>query len=189
VLAQVSDDELLERLLGRRIEGRSLVSLLELELDGLREAGLSEVEASAVSVVAEIARRHQPRDLEEGPIRDPAQVVTLLSELRHSGSTQLILILLDHRHRLLATIRAAQSTKGCPQASAEVLSEHAQRAHAVLAIMVHNHLDGTAEPTEADVRFTTQVRRGLEMVGVDLVDHVVITRRDWFSFRRAGLLN
>ena len=189
MLAQVSDDELLERLIGRRIEGRSLISLLELEQHRLREAGLSDAEAAAVSVVAEIARRHQPRDADESPIGDPAHVVSLLSELRSSGSSQLILILLDHRHRLLTKICAGQSAKGCPQASPQVLSEHAQRAGAKSAIIVHNHLVGAAAPTAADLRFTADVRQGFEVVGVDLVDHVVITRRDWFSLRRAGLLN
>jgi DNA repair protein RadC len=189
VLAQVSDDELLERLLGRRIEGRSLVSLLELELDGLREAGLSDVEVSAVSVIAEIARRHQPRDVEEGPIRHPAQVVSLLGELRSSGSSKLILMLLDRRHRLLATICAWRSADGCPNASPAVLTRHAQRAHASSAIIVHNHPDGVAAATATDLRFTARVRRACESVEVDLVDHIVVTRRDWFSFRRAGLLN
>ena len=41
MLARVSDDELLERLIGKRIVGRSLLSLLELDLEGLHQAGLS----------------------------------------------------------------------------------------------------------------------------------------------------
>lgn len=188
MLEQVSDDELLERLLGRRIEGRSLVSLLELELDGLREEGLSEEEASAVSVVAEIARRHQPRDVVERPVHDPAQVVSLLGELRRSSSAKLILLLLDRRHGLLATVCAGQSAVGCPQPPPEVITRHAQSAHASSAIIAHNHLDGAAAATAADMRFTAQVRHRLEIVDVDLLDHVVVTRRDWFSFRRARLL-
>lgn len=140
MLAQVSDDELLQRLIGRRIKGHSLVALLELGWDELAEAGLSNAEASVVTIAAEVARRHQPRDPDGGPIRDPAQVVSLLGDLRLSASANLILMLLDRRNRLMATICIGQSAKGCPKSSPTVLTEHAQRAGAASVILAHTQI-------------------------------------------------
>jgi DNA repair protein RadC len=188
VLDKVSDDELLKRLIGRRVDGPSLGSLLELEREGMREAGLSEAEASAVSVVAEIARRHQPRDTELEPLRYPAQAVSLLSDLRRSGSAQLILMNLDRRQRLLSAICASQAAGGCAIASPAAVTEQAQLAAATSVIIAHNHLRGFATPTSADVTFTGETGRSLGTVGIDLMDHLVVARRGWFSFRREGLL-
>ncbi|MDQ6877207.1 MAG: hypothetical protein M3082_05820 [Candidatus Dormibacteraeota bacterium] len=189
MLAQVSDDELLERLIGRRVEGRSLISLLELERDGLRKAGLSDAEASRVNAAAEIARRHQPRETDQRKIHSPAAAVSLLGDLRRSPSAQMISMLLDRRQRLLAAICVSQMSEGCAIASPAKVTEEAQRAGAASVIIAHNHLRGVATPTAPDATFTGETGRALRTVGIDLMDHLVLTRRNWFSFRRESLLD
>ena len=49
-------------------------------------------------------------------------------------------------------------------------------------IMVHNHPGGTTKPSRADIRETARLKDSLAMLGVEMVDHVIISGRRFYSF-------
>ncbi|MBR6001362.1 MAG: DNA repair protein RadC [Bacteroidales bacterium] len=49
-------------------------------------------------------------------------------------------------------------------------------------ILVHNHPGGTTKPSRADIQETTRLKNSLDMLGVELVDHVIISGRRFYSF-------
>lgn len=55
-------------------------------------------------------------------------------------------------------------------------------------VMAHNHPGGERSPSEADYALTRRLARGLYLVDVELVDHLVFTRDHCESFRARGLL-
>jgi len=55
------------------------------------------------------------------------------------------------------------------------------------AILVHNHPSGDPQPSAEDIQMTRKVRRALEAIDVELVDHLVISRRGYVSFAECGL--
>jgi DNA repair protein RadC len=55
-------------------------------------------------------------------------------------------------------------------------------------ILIHNHPSGKAEPSDADRLFTRKCERVLTEIEVELVDHIIIARDKWVSFRMLGLL-
>lgn len=52
---------------------------------------------------------------------------------------------------------------------------------AVGVIIAHNHPSGNPEPTEADMIVTTQVKSAGTILGIDLLDHIVITNETFKS--------
>jgi DNA repair protein RadC len=58
-----------------------------------------------------------------------------------------------------------------------------QGAHSVL--LAHNHPSGFAAPTTADLEFTKRLLKGGQVLGVEVVDHLVITARGWRSLRES----
>jgi DNA repair protein RadC len=190
VLAQVSDDELIQRLLGRKVDG-CLAALLELDRDGLSQAGLSLEETSTVLVVAEISRRHQPADESLPRITDPRAAVSQLGELRRSTTARMIMLLLDRGRRLRGTIWTGEAvvSASCPTVAPQAVASLASDAGASSAILAHNHLHGDSAPTAADVVFTRAVRKACAESGVELTDHLVVTPRGWVSLRKERLLD
>ena len=62
-----------------------------------------------------------------------------------------------------------------------------ERARAV--IIGHNHPSNTNSPSNADRRITKRVKECGELLGIDLIDHVITTPKgDYFSFSDEGLI-
>ncbi|ABL65640.1 JAB domain-containing protein [Chlorobium phaeobacteroides] len=63
-------------------------------------------------------------------------------------------------------------------------------ANANAIILVHNHPSGNPEPSNADKQVTKQIRSSADIIGIELLDHVIIgSNGNHFSFRQEGLFN
>ncbi len=59
---------------------------------------------------------------------------------------------------------------------------------AVQLILVHNHPGGTLKPSEADKDITDQLIQAGRILKVTVLDHLIITETDYYSFAESGLL-
>ena len=59
---------------------------------------------------------------------------------------------------------------------------------ALTVVMYHNHPSGEAEPSEADKMLTKQTFVAMSAMGIDLFDHLIITKDNYYSFKDHGLL-
>ena len=95
--------------------------------------------------------------------------------------------LLDTRNRL---IRMAEISVGSLDSSIvhprEVFKE-AVAASAASVIFVHNHPSGDTEPSPDDLALTKRLVEAGEIMGIDVLDHVIIGGRDFLSLKREGL--
>ena len=55
-------------------------------------------------------------------------------------------------------------------------------------IIAHNHPSGTLEPSRADQQITTRLKDVAKLVGIELLDHVIISKQGYYSFSDEGLL-
>ena len=63
----------------------------------------------------------------------------------------------------------------------------AVRENAPSIIVVHNHPSGDPTPSEEDVRVTRQLREAAQLMDIELVDHVIISRGRFVSMKEKGL--
>lgn len=56
-------------------------------------------------------------------------------------------------------------------------------------ILVHNHPSGNVEPSEEDIELTKRLKKSGEILGINVIDHVIISTGTYFSFSETGLLN
>ena len=54
--------------------------------------------------------------------------------------------------------------------------------------LAHNHPSGVSAPSKADLLATRSLRALLSAIGIELVDHMIVTRADAFSMKSAGLI-
>lgn len=62
----------------------------------------------------------------------------------------------------------------------------ADRAASV--IIAHNHPSGDPQPSENDLRVYEQLAGAAKILGLRILDHVIVTRKNYFSFQEAGLI-
>ena len=64
----------------------------------------------------------------------------------------------------------------------------AVRYSAARIILAHNHPSGNTEPSEADFSFTRRVVDAGELMGIEVIDHVIIGEQEYLSLREEGLM-
>lgn len=96
-------------------------------------------------------------------------------------------LFLDSRHRVIAYRELFRGTiDGASVHPREVVRE-AMRTNAAAVIFAHNHPSGEAEPSQADLRITQQLKDALALVDVRVLDHFIVGS-DIVSFAERGLL-
>jgi DNA repair protein RadC len=69
----------------------------------------------------------------------------------------------------------------------EVIKEAINHAAAAV-VFIHNHPSGNPEPSEEDKRVTKLLKSACQVVGVNVLDHVIIGDKGYFSFADSGIL-
>jgi DNA repair protein RadC len=130
------------------------------------------------------------RAVERGtPIQTAAQVEDCLRarlvDLEHE---ELHVLGLDTHNRVLTHFVAAVGTLNQVYACPRDVFRPLVREAAHRAIVVHNHPSGDSLPSEGDDELTARLAEAGELMGIDLLDHVVLARAGPFSFAEAGRL-
>lgn len=60
--------------------------------------------------------------------------------------------------------------------------------NAYSVVLVHNHPSGDPEPSEDDLTITKRLIEAGKILGIEVVDHVIIAKNNYFSFKDRGLL-
>jgi len=189
----MDDDELLVRLIGssarNKVRDCDLGSLLALPADQLASTGLSPACRSRILVAAEMARRHQPPAQAPRGITRPRDVVALCQEIRASSVEKLAVLCLDTAGRLLdKQVVAVGAVAHVGIAPREVfVSGILAQANSI--VLVHNHPSGNVRPSAEDIAFTGRMVEAARLLGIDLLDHLIVGRRAFFSFREGGLMS
>ena len=125
----------------------------------------------------------------EGPdLRGPADVVAYLGpELADLAQEQLRVALLDSKNRVIGTQLVYQGGINATSIRLADCFREAVARGAAAVIFAHNHPSGDPTPSPEDVRLTREAGRVAEMLGIELLDHIVIGRQGHVSLRERGL--
>ena len=95
-----------------------------------------------------------------------------------------IVVLLNNRWELLGCTTLSTGTLTSTDARAREIVELALRHHATSVILAHNHPSGFAVPSPQDIDTTRRLIYGLELVDVNLLDHLVFSNDEFVSMRQ-----
>jgi DNA repair protein RadC len=197
----LSDVELVALVLGG---GRSIargLSLLEGfgGLAGLEAAephelcaapGVGQAGAAALCAAFELGRRLQQLSLPHATsVRSPRDVSAFVRAMLGPSAQEVFVILgLDARQRVRMVRTVAVGTLSQVDVHPREVFRPLVRAAMHSVIVVHNHPSGEAEPSTADVELTHRLADVGRLVGIPLLDHLVVTRKDMVSLATLGLL-
>lgn len=168
------------------LRGLAGASLADLQ----RTPGVGAVKAIQIAACFELGKRLMALPEEHRrAITTPEEAAALLSpEMRHLDVEVFRALLLDTKSRL---IRIETITKGTLDSSLVHPREVFKCAMAVSAaslVVCHNHPTGDPRPSPDDLKVTRRLRDAGEVVGIELVDHIIIGGSKWVSLKREGLI-
>jgi DNA repair protein RadC len=203
--AALADAELLALLLRTGIAGTGVLQLAQSLLDrfgglaGLLHAdvqslksikGLGPAKRAELAAVLEIARRVLAERLAERPGFEQPQAVKdyLRLQLAALDHETFGVMFLDAQHRLLVFETLFRGTLTHTAVHPREVAKRALALNAAAVVLAHNHPSGLAEPSRADELITQSIRQALQLVEVQVLDHVVVGRNGTVSFAQRGLL-
>lgn len=69
-----------------------------------------------------------------------------------------------------------------------IVMQYAILSNSTRIIIAHNHPSGKVQPSKADSDVTEKLTAALKIFGIGLLDHIIITRDDAYSFANEGKL-
>ena len=202
----LGDNELVALLLGTGMRSRGALAVAQDVLDaaggagGLTRIGVDDLtrvpgvgssRAARLLAAVELGRRVLTRPAEDRPrFRTSADVGQFLLA-RYGGHREerFGVVMLDAKLRLL---RAETISIGSLDASVahprEVFRAAALASASAIAVF-HNHPSGDPTPSADDVALTSRLVAAGDVMGIDVVDHIILGAGCWYSFRDAGTLS
>ena len=195
----LKNEELMALLLGRGVQGkdvrklsREIVALLDkglkhLTLDGLCEIhGLGTAKASQILAAIELGKRYLIRSNKR--ITDASEVYRELKAFTHRSQEYFLTITLDGASHIIETRTVFIGTLNQSLVHPREVFADAIADRAAGIIIAHNHPSGTLSPSQADIQITHRLNDVAKLVGIELLDHVILTKEGYYSFSDEGVL-
>jgi DNA repair protein RadC len=203
--ARLGDNELLAIVLGQGSQSASALELANLVLDrvggvvgltrtgfeSLRRArGVGPAKAAQMLAAVELGRRTLLNGTERRTaFASPRELAAyLIPRFSARGVEHFGIVLLDARQRLLKAVTLTVGTLDCSVVHPRDVFREAFEGSAAAIVLFHNHPSGDPTPSVDDARLTWRMVEAGELLGVDVLDHLVLADARYYSFREDGRL-
>lgn len=204
----LSLQELLSLIFGRGVKGESVAIISQKliglfgSLDKLSEASVEELKtikglglakACQIKACFEISKRLiKEESLNKHKsiiVRSPKDIFPLLKEkIVNFHKEYYMAVSLDNRNKVISidiiSIGTLTSSLIHPRETFEV----AIKNHAGSIIICHNHPSGELIPSEDDVAVTNSLVKAGKLLGIEVADHLIITKDGYFSFKEKKII-
>ncbi len=208
---ELPDTELLAIILRSGVKGENVIvtaqkllsqfgtlsGILESSFEDLiKIRGVGIAKASQLIACFEIAKRYKTEDTEkentkqkEKPVTSPEDAVKLIRAKMEDTSIENFYVLsFDVRNKLIGIDQISKGTVSASLVHPRETFKSAIRKHAAQIMIAHNHPSGDTEPSEDDIKITKRISEAGKIMGIELMDHIIVTKNDFYSFKHNGLI-
>ena len=168
----------------------SLPAVLDATLEELTEAGLSPNAAILLKLVPDMNRYYAVKTDGAGQkVHSTSDAGRILCAMfRHEQTESVRLLCLNAGGKVLKLALLNEGDINAVHFSVRKIVETALSAKAVSVILAHNHPGGTLTPSREDLDATNSAKAALSTVGIQLLDHLIISGDNYCSLREDGYL-
>ena len=202
----VSDSELLAIIMGSGNKEETAVDLArrilssvdnnwnklsDLTLDNLMTfKGIGEAKAITIAAALEIGRRKALQDVPEKPqinsSKDAYQVLhPYLSDL---NTEEFWALYLNQSNKVIHIEKLTQGGISQSVVDVRILFKIGLEKFATAVIVAHNHPSGNLKPSQEDKIVTNKIFEGGKILNINLLDHLIITQSNYFSFADENMM-
>ena len=164
----------------------SLSDFQHLSLQELQQInGIGYVKSIEIKAMIELAKRISKAEYvqKERIMSSERLARKMMLELSDQKQEHLVAIYLDTQNRIIEQRTIFIGSVRRSIAEPREILYYACKNMATSVIIVHNHPSGSPEPSENDLRFTQKMKRSCEDIGIICLDHLVIGKYQYYSFR------
>ena len=199
----LSDVELLSAVLGSGCGRDGVLAVArrlveDLGMEGLGSAGtdaltgvkgIGPARACQLAAALELGRRlFAPRDDSPPVVTGPESAFALVRDLGRKKREHFVAIYLNARNALISREVISIGSLNASLVHPREVFFPAVREVAANVILAHNHPSGDVTPSKEDVDLTRRLVKAGELMGVEVLDHIVVGGRRFTSFKSKGLM-
>jgi DNA repair protein RadC len=153
------------------------------------ERGIGTAKAAQMLAAFELGKRLLVASPDDRPqVTSPADAANLLmAEMATLEQEHLRTLLLDTKHRVLASPTVYVGNVNTSVIRVAELFREAIRLNCVALIVAHNHPSGDPTPSPDDVKVTEQIVQAGKLLDIEVLDHLVIGHQRYVSLKERGL--
>ncbi|MEW6067397.1 MAG: DNA repair protein RadC [Nitrospirota bacterium] len=201
----LSAQELLALIIGRGVSKKSVMTIAQEllikfgNIKAISEATIEELSqikgigfAKAVQIKAcfELGKRKDLEpELKDFDIKDPQSVINAISaSIKDKAKEHFKLILLNARNKILGISTISIGSLNASIVHPREVFKNAIIHNAYSVVLAHNHPSGDPEPSENDIKMTIKLVESGKILGIEVIDHIIIGKSEFCSFKERGLL-
>lgn len=101
---------------------------------------------------------------------------------------EFVLLCLTLDCQVLGWVRLSTGNREATALDPRMVLAVALKTASAAIVVAHNHPVGPCRPSQPDIAITRRLEEAANLLGIMLLDHIILTRDEAFSFGRAGLL-
>lgn len=111
-----------------------------------------------------------------------------IKEIGDEANEVVLLAVLDTKNKINALHRVFTGTLNSSIAHPREIFRTALLNNAARIMVFHNHPSGSTEPSDADISFTKRLCECGELLGIEVLDHIIVTNESYFSLKEYSLM-
>ncbi|WP_077610808.1 RadC family protein [Clostridium sp. Marseille-P2415] len=183
---------LAQKILALNYPKKGILGLLHLSMPELMQVkGIGRVKGAQLLCIGELSRRIWKRSAlsEAAAYHKPLDIVNyFVEDMRHREQELVFIMLLNTKGALIRDVMISQGTVNTSVVSPREIFIEAIKYHAVSLVLVHNHPSGDPSPSREDLSLTRRVKEAGELIGIQLLDHIIIGDNSYISLKERGIL-
>lgn len=183
--------ELARHILQTRSEEKGILNIHLLTLNKLKSIkGIGTVKAIQILCISELAKRLAKASAKEGLVfQVPSTIANYyMEEMRHQKQEHIKLLMFNTKTKLIGESNISKGTVNASLISPRELFIEALEYGAVSIILLHNHPSGDPTPSSEDVLLTKRVKTAGDLIGIELLDHIIIGNNCYISFAEQKMI-
>ena len=164
--------------------------LLQMTYNDLSKiSGIDSAKATTLLAAFELSKRAlEVNDTNLPVISDAKDAVAQLSDMRDLKKEHLVALYLNAKNQLVHKETISMGTLNANLVHPREVFEPALKYTAAQIIATHNHPSGDPKPSEDDLEVTKRLTEAGKMMGIEVMDHVIISKNSYFSFKEEKIL-
>lgn len=153
--------------------------------------GIGPAKAIQIKASFELAKRQESitDKYSDYYIENPKTAVELArKELKDKSKEHFKLIMLNTRNKVINIADISVGTLNASLVHPREVFEQAIKHHSASVILVHNHPSGDPEPSDDDLKMTKRLKESGNILGIEVIDHIIIGKDNFYSFKEKRLL-
>lgn len=149
--------------------------------------GLGPAKACEIIACFELGKRLL-KGKTEGFYLHPEDVWKELKDIRDNKKEHFVIFYLDSRNQEIKREVISVGSLNASLVHPREVFEPAVKNLAAQILLAHNHPSGDSEPSEEDLEINKRLSEAGKILGIEVIDHIIVTRNSYFSFKEKELL-